>query len=107
MKMAALLVAMFLLAITGAEAHDWYTGTHNEKGWSCCGGQDCAPLTDGDVSAVNGGFFIASKQMYVPASRAQPSMSPDGHYHACFLSSGRDSGSQPLPQCFFYPPSGS
>lgn len=104
-----LLVCVFLFGmvvealLSRAFAHDWYTGLHNEYGHSCCGGNDCAPLVDGDVEERPGGYWIRSRQVFVPQSRAQSARVDDGHYHACFWG-GPYAGEAPgVPKCFFYP----
>lgn len=103
-KRLTIFFVLGLLAIAGAEAHSWYTGLQNEKGWSCCGGSDCAPLADGDVKEVPGGYYIWSKMVFVPASRAKPAREEDGHYHACFYGDPTSDGEpHNMPRCFFYP----
>src|SRR5438477_2696856 len=70
-----------VLSIGPARAHDWYEGITNPKGERCCGGKECAPLVDGDVKEVAGGFLIRSIGIVVPYAATQPS--PDSHFHAC------------------------
>lgn len=96
----AVLVALTLVASAHQSfGHDWYTGLHNEKGETCCGGQDCAPLADNDVAVVPGGYLIKHLMVTVPTARARPSESMDGHYHSCVW------GGE--VKCFFFPGSGS
>lgn len=100
--MIRFLIALLLL-IGSAEAHDWYTGTENENGFTCCGGQDCAPLADGDVDEVQGGYFVKSKSLFVPYSRTQASA--DKQFHICIVPY-RDAIDN-APRCFFAPMPGS
>lgn len=88
-----------------AWGHDWYTGLVNEHGQACCGGDDCAPLADGDVRAVPGGYYIISHNVFVPQSRVQPSREEDGLFHACFWGTAPTFGDAlGTPKCFFEPP---
>lgn len=103
------LLAILLLASAPASAHDWYTGLHNENGLTCCGGTDCAPLADGDVVERSDGYWIVSKAVLVPFSRAKPALQEDGHYHACFYGTPElRNPPEPhnMPACFFTPPRG-
>ncbi len=90
-----------------AEAHDWFTGTHDPvTGYSCCGGSDCAVLRDEDVRAIKGGYIVVSLPrgfpgadtvslpILIPNSRAQPGKDP-AHYAMCIWSQ--------TAQCFFTP----
>lgn len=61
----------------------------------CCGGSDCAPLTDNDVAAVPGGYLIKSKGWFVPNAEAQPG--PDMHYHLCIFQKERRCFLTPAP----------
>lgn len=104
-------VAVVVLGLSQiVHAHEWYTGQHNEKGWACCGGKDCAPLADGDVTPMKGGYYIHSRQIFVPNSRAQASPVDDGKFHACFYGSNGnpiwDNEPSDLPKCFFFPDRG-
>lgn len=104
--MKALVLAL-LLAASPAAAHSWYDGIQNELGQSCCGGSDCVALADDDVEELPGGYYIWSKMVFVPSSRAQDSRHEDGHYHACFWGSTPNPGEATnLPKCFFRPPRG-
>jgi hypothetical protein len=87
------------LAATAALPHDWYDERTTADGEPCCGGEECAPLADGDVVEVAGGYLIRSLGVTVPFADVQPS--PDGHFHACVWW---------IPErtvmCFFGPPPG-
>lgn len=99
-------ICLLLLPLQ-ANAHNWYSGVQNELKQSCCGGQDCAPLADGDVEEVPGGYYIWSKMVFVPQSRAQDSREEDGMYHACFWGTIPNEGERiNTPKCFFVPPRG-
>lgn len=98
------LLVILCLITTPALAHDWYSGLKNEKGDSCCGGSDCAPLIDGDVVELKNGYWITSRRVFVPLSRAKPALEEDGHFHACFWQkSPVDPEPANMPKCFFYP----
>ena len=61
MLRAALCLA--LVAMTGeAHGHDWYADLRNEAGERCCGGKDCAPISDEYVQPIPGGY-----EVYLPA----------------------------------------
>jgi len=84
---------------SSALAHDWYDERTTAEGERCCGGEECAPLADGDVVEVTGGYLIRSLGVTVPFADVQPS--PDGRFHACVWW---------IPEqtvmCFFGPPPG-
>lgn len=61
------------LAATAALAHDWYDESTTTDGEPCCGGEECAPLADGDVVEVAGGYLIRSLGITVPFAQTQPS----------------------------------
>lgn len=112
---AGIIVCIVVLAWMAslAQAHDWYTGLHNEKNEWCCGGSDCGPLPEGAVREVTGGFQvdyegalpvgstrIVRLHQFVSNLRAKPSKEDDGRFHACAvgnLQSGFDA------RCLFYP----
>lgn len=96
-----LFLFIVLLWSSGAYAHDWYSGITNEKGESCCGGNDCAAIPDEDVTPVPGGYQVhvpnfkgGPVQGFVPNSRAKPAKE-GGEYHLCYYG-------QHIA-CFFYP----
>jgi hypothetical protein len=106
--MMRIALALVILIVLNAPAfsHSWYDGLHNEKGYTCCGGNDCAPLADGDVVERSDGYWINSKAVLVPLNRAKPALEEDGHYHACFWGDpSKDTPPEPanMPKCFFYP----
>lgn len=59
---------------------DPYRGFQQIGGGSCCGGNDCAPLPDGAVHPVRGGYQVDGWG-FVENGKAQPG--PDQHYHMC------------------------
>lgn len=85
------------LAVTPALAHDWYDERTTTDGEPCCGGEECAPLADGDVVEVAGGYLIRSLGVTVPFAQTQPS--PDGRFHACVWWIPKQT-----VMCFFGPP---
>lgn len=97
--MRALLAGVALLAITQVRADvDPYRGFSmpGDPTKTCCGGNDCAALPDGDVKAVRGGYSVAGWG-FVPNAEAQPG--PDQHYHLCEYPKG-------FRRCFMFPPGG-
>ena len=92
---ALAVTAALAVSSSGAAGHDWYTGLQNQKGESCCGGEDCAPLSDDDVTESKGGYTIKSLKITVPYSQAQSSR--DSHFHACLWGTPREL------KCFFAP----
>jgi len=81
--------------------HDWYSGLLNEKGESCCGGSDCAEISDEDVTPVPGGYQVhipsfkgQALEAYVPNARAKPAKE-GGQYHMCYWDHEI--------KCFFFP----
>ena len=92
LRAAALAIGLLL---TGPVlSHEPYTAFMTPFGQPCCGGKDCAPLAEGDVSVVRGGFYIGSRQEFVPKIDAQPG--PDTRYHICTFKG--------LRMCFLIPP---
>lgn len=101
--MRLLVAALLLLVSTPAGAHDWYTGLKNEAGQLCCGGLDCGPIPDEDVTPVPGGYQVRVKSFgwnkvnidaFVPNARAKPAKQ-GGEYALCYW------GGQ--IRCFFFP----
>lgn len=87
-----------------AKAHDWYTGLRNETGAPCCGGSDCADISDEYVRAVPGGYEVhlptghrfawPAIDAFVSDARAKPARE-GGTYHLCWW------GGE--VRCFFFP----
>ena len=77
-----------------ATAHQPYDTYMTPFRTPCCGEDDCAPLADGDVSRVRGGFYISSRQEFVPQVDAQGG--PDDRFHICTFKG--------LRMCFLIPP---
>ncbi len=103
-----IVLAVFVLAWPAvAEAHSWYDGLKNENEQICCGGSDCGPVDDRDVTPVPGGYRVHIQQFdpmasgsgpaiytVVPNARAKPAKE-GGQYHLCYW------GGE--VKCFFYP----
>lgn len=101
--LAALVLATTLVyvvfSIRFAYAHDWYTGTKDPvSNLSCCGGYDCAPVTDSDVRPTHGGYIFLPTGEFIENERAQPAH--DWQYHRCIFQSGKNAGQT---RCFFIP----
>lgn len=103
--MRLLVTISLLLLVTPAAAHSWYTGIHNPVTQNiCCGGDDCAPLDDREVTPVPGGYEVHASILhngaalhvdeFVPNAQAQPARE-GGQYHMCYW------GGQ--IRCFFFP----
>lgn len=96
----------WLAAPTPTDAHSWYSGLHNEAGEYCCGGSDCGPVSDADVTPVPGGYQVHTWfdpmasgkatwiQGFVPNVRAAPAKE-GGEYHLCVVGGSI--------RCFFVP----
>jgi hypothetical protein len=54
------LIAVALFCVVDyAQAHDWYTSTHDPVlNYGCCGGHDCAPIDPGWVTETKDGYHI-------------------------------------------------
>lgn len=114
-----LLVCLFAIGaiISQANAHDWFTGTHDPvTQFGCCGGNDCKEVPDdmmaaGVITEVPGGYEVrltAEQANYfnkyarspitamVKGTRAQPSKT--GGYALCIVP-----GSVTPVQCLFVP----
>lgn len=97
-------VAIWLAALTGeVRAHSWYEGMVNELGQRCCGGLDCGPVPEEDVTPIPGGYQIHVREFgwnkvkidaFVPNARAKPAKE-GGEYHLCFWANE--------VKCFFFP----
>ncbi len=106
MKLIALATAIavtviYLVMISGAYAHDWYSGLQNEAGQYCCGSNDCAEIADQYVTPMKNGyqvhvpdFFGLPVDGFVPNARAKPAKQ-GGNYHMCVVGG--------VILCFFYP----
>lgn len=99
-----LVVSIFSFVVP---AHSWYTGLTNQDGDSCCGGSDCGPIDDSQVTPVPGGYSVHVPKFdptasgsgptineFIPNSHAKPAKE-GGQYHLCYW------GGQ--VRCFFYP----
>ncbi len=95
---AGALVAFGMVWFIGeASAHDPYTEFMTPFGVPCCNGEDCMPLQKGDVEIRSDGYYIRSRQEFVPLSDAQ--VGPDDGFHICAFHG--------LRMCFLVPRAGS
>lgn len=96
MKLA--LAAVLTIATQLPADTDPYRGfsVPGNPGQTCCGGNDCRALPDGDARAVRGGYSVIGWG-FVPNAEAQPG--PDGHYHLCEYPKG-------VRRCFLFPAGG-
>lgn len=97
----AFLIAGVVLA-SGHDDADWIRqyGYKNMVGELCCGAQDCAALTDGDVRIDAGGYYIKSLRELVPFEKSLPAPGDaGGRYWRCAWGGQR--------KCFFAPPGSS
>lgn len=99
--MLRILMAILIFTPLFASAHDWYSGLQNEIGETCCGGSDCAAISDEDVTPVPGGYDVHVPKFmgypfraFVPNSRAKPAKE-GGEYHLCVVAG--------QARCFFFP----
>ena len=107
--MRGLLIGAFLLSLTSpAKAHDdyWSKGkTDPVTGSLCCssGGPrpDDVVLSQDQVVAVKGGFFLKDTGEFVPDERVQPS--PDYQVHAFRWGCHKNGETIDCTKCFFYP----
>lgn len=91
---ASLLLAAGFSSLFGvAGAHDHWIS----HGFSwCCGEEDCAPMSAGEVREVAGGYLIVPTGEVIPAAEALPSA--DGAYWRCRYLVGALKG---RTRCFF------
>jgi hypothetical protein len=87
--------------------HSWYDGLHNTDGEICCGGSDCGPVDDQDVTPVPGGYNLHITKFDPMASGTGPAIyttipnafakpaKEGGQYHLCYWGG--------KVKCFFFP----
>lgn len=97
---AFVLLAILLAAPSAGRAHEAPSG--QAYSLECCSNKDCAPLPDGAVRIVPGGYQVEDEFVAQNDERIRPST--DGAYHTCRF--------HPLHagtriRCFYVPPSGS
>jgi hypothetical protein len=83
-----------------ARAHEAPSG--QSYSFSCCSDKDCAPLPEGAVQTVPGGYSVEGEFIANNDERLRPST--DGGYHICRYSPQRI-GSK--IRCLYTPPFGS
>jgi hypothetical protein len=86
------------IALTPAQAHEWFSGQRNPvSGYGCCNGSDCHLIETEDWWEEAGLIWVrmAGKTWSIPADQAQPSQDKDGKAAACIW------GGQ--LRCFFMP----
>lgn len=90
-----------LLLCAPVQAHDFWINNDGYKstvdGSHCCGKNDCAHLTEGEVRRVTGGYLIKTTGEVVPDAEAQ--VGEDGYFWRC----KRYDGSR---RCFLTPAGG-
>jgi len=109
-KVPTAAVAMCFIA-AAAYPHEWYSGQKNEKGNSCCGGEDCGAVAPIDVDMLTpthwrikvrpgtiGTWGPEEAGAVVLDFYGNPGMSPDDQYHACATRTGILEG---LALCLF------
>ena len=76
-------LAIILIAISPAAAHDWYENkTDPVTVLDCCGSSDCHPIPDSAVRPKpDGGYIYKPHSFNIPPNRVQKS--EDGRYHIC------------------------
>jgi len=55
-------------------AHDWYEP-------ACCSNKDCAPISDDEVTEMNGGFFLKTRNEFVAFKDTR--QGKDDQFHLC------------------------
>lgn len=100
-------IAFVLAMTTESPAHSWYTKTSDPlTGFGCCGGEDCAEISDTDVREVQGGYVFLPTSEFIPTSRVQKSR--DWRFHRCiYLQAFSHEGQayeKGATRCFFAPP---
>ncbi|MBZ9767462.1 hypothetical protein LB526_11905 [Mesorhizobium sp. CA6] len=96
-----IVTAMWIVAATCADAHDWYENKVDPvTNFKCCGGTDCRPIPESAVqSGADGGYVYLPDGFNIPPDRVQES--PDGRYHIC--ENHYVITNQPYLRCFFAP----
>ena len=95
----SILVAMLVIFGSAPVAH-----AHGEAEWimavepRCCGPNDCAPVAEGGVERINGGFLVLETGEIVSDHSALWSI--DDHYWRCRYTSGARTGQT---RCLFVP----
>ena len=95
----AVLIAVLLVLGSVRLAH-----AHGEAEWimavepRCCGPNDCAPVAEGEIRRVSGGFFVLETGEVV--SEGEALWSVDDHYWRCRYTSGARTGQT---RCLFVP----
>ncbi|MYZ50364.1 hypothetical protein [Propylenella binzhouense] len=87
---ACALIATPVLAPV-AQAHDWYP-------LSCCGGQDCEPVSNRSIQFTSRGWLVKNTGEVIPFSVAKAS--PDGQFHRCRMKVSQPDSST---RCLFVP----
>jgi hypothetical protein len=95
---AVLAAVLVVLASVGhAQAHgeaEWIMAVEPR----CCGPNDCAPVAEGGIKRVDGGFFVLETGEVV--SEREALWSVDDHYWRCRYTSGVRTGQT---RCLFVP----
>lgn len=95
----ALALIGVLALVTKVDAHSWYTGQKSPRGGSCCGGQDCRPLTPDAIRLNDAGEIeVLMHGSWWPALDKRwfvETPPPDGSWHICYQPQAR------MPRCVF------
>lgn len=85
----ALLLYAGWVALTPAQAHEWFTGKRNPgTNESCCNSVDCRVIGIDDWWMADGQVFVKwsdGRTYSMPAAQAQPTEDPKGRPAACVL----------------------
>ena len=96
--------ALVGVAVLVAFGSDRASHAHGEAEWimsvepRCCGPNDCAPVSEGGVQRVNGGFVVLETGEVI--SERDALWSIDEHYWRCHYTSGVRTGQT---RCLFVP----
>ena len=96
-KVVLIVALMVLGSVRLAQAHgeaEWIMAVEPR----CCGPNDCAPVAEGGIKRVNGGFFVLETGEVVP--ELETLWSVDDHYWRCRYTSGARTGQT---RCLFVP----
>ena len=97
----ALALALLLLGVCGAQAHDRWADGSPVPPWvksMCCGPNDVHELAEGDAWQENDGWHFRDLDAIVPDSRVLPSQ--DGHMWGFWYPAA---GRAAAVYCFFVP----
>lgn len=67
-------VAAFMVAVTPAKAHSWYS-------WACCHDRDCHPVASDAVRETDRGYEVIGQ--VIPYNDPRIQVSQDAQFHIC------------------------